>query len=593
MRGPKKRFFIIISILFTLGYFLPLVKLYDLQFVKHSEWVERGYKMRTRIIRYPPSRGDIISRDEKILASSAPSYDLEVIPAEIKNKKTINNNYLHETEKIFGTSISSSLSKALEISGPLAFQPFTIKMDLSFDELSKISSLIFEHSYLILDKVPKRYYPHGRLASHVIGYIGRDTFMYVGKSGIEYIHDDVLKGEPGGKIVETDAFGRIVKVVEQLDGEKGGNVILSLDSRLQEEAEDLFEDKEGALVAMNVNNGDIVALVSKPDFDPNDFSRALKPDIWKEYINNPSKPILSRYISAKYNPGSVFKVIVAIAALEEGVATQDTLMSCPGYFQYGNNIHRCWKEKGHGIINMKEAIVHSCDVYFYNLGLRLGPAKIAKWARNFGLGQKTGIDLPGEVEGIVPDPVWKIRTLGHKWYEGESISYAVGQGYILVTPLQIARAFAAIANGGFLVKPKVAFVVNDAPIQKEEEILQIPVSKKTIDFIKDALLESVERGTGYRAKIPNIKIAGKTGTSQVVSIKVIENLIGKEMKNIDISEIPYHLRDNGWFVAFAPYDNPEIVIVSLVEHGGFGGIASAPLVGKLMKKYFSLKNIVD
>jgi penicillin-binding protein 2 len=364
-------------------------------------------------------------------------------------------------------------------------------------------------------------------------------------------------------------------------------VHLTLDRQLQDTAFEALKGKEGTLVALDVNTGDILAMVSTPAFDPNVFSRGIKSDEWQSLLKDKLRPLSNRAIQGQYPPGSTFKIITAIAGLEEGVLQPESRISDPGYYYFGNRQFRDWKKGGHGSVDLHRAIVESCDTYFYQAGQRIGVDRIAKWARAFGLGERSGAALDDEKGGIVPDSEWKRKRFRQPWYPGETLSVAIGQGYLTVTPLQLANMMAALANGGTLYRPRIVSKIEsvDGTSVREfgpEKIRTIAIKQGTLERLHKALAHVVNGagGTGGAARSSLVEIAGKTGTAQVIEMK------GAYLKSEQLS---YFNRDHAWFVAYAPAQNPKIAVVSLVEHGGHGGDAAAPLAKKVIEKYIELQ----
>jgi penicillin-binding protein 2 len=450
---------------------------------------------------------------------------------------------------------------------------------------------------VMVDVVIRRNYPYGNLASHLIGYLGeisqeeldREEFIshkigyLIGKYGIEQKFELDLMGENGGRQLEVNALGRKIRVLENLEPNPGNNLFLTLDLELQKAADEAMAGKRGAVVAMDPQSGDILALVSKPDFDPNLFARGISPENWKTLIENPAHPLQNRAIQGQYPPGSVFKIITAIAGLEEKLITPETLFHCSGVLPFGDREYQCWKkEEGHGLISLKRAIVESCDVYFYQLGLRLGVDRIAKYALGMGLGRITGFPLGQEKPGLVPTSAWKMRRFGIPWQAGENLSTAIGQGYNLVTPLQIATTLSALGNGGKLYQPRIVQLIK-AP--QGEVIREFPpllskelhISPETLEFIREALWGAVNspNGTGSRARIEGLDVAGKTGTAQLIQ--------RREGRTEPLSP---ELEDHAWFACFAPARQPQITVVALIEHGGHGGAAAAPVARKVLENYY-------
>ncbi len=401
-----------------------------------------------------------------------------------------------------------------------------------------------------------------------------------------------LRGKKGFKQVEVDVSGRELSVLKKLPPVGGDILTLTLDVRLQQKAEEALQGEpgepfKGALVAVKVKTGEILAMVSRPSFDPNLFAAGISRKHWNELIHDKFHPLQNRTISGQYPPGSIHKIIVALAALEEKVIDTQSIIYCPGHFRLGKGRYRCWKKGGHGKVNLHDALVQSCDVYFYTLGYRLGVDKIAQYAEMLGMGKETGIALRGEKHGLVPTTTWKKKARGETWLPGETISASIGQGFNLVTPLQQAMLMSVIANKGIVLKPHLVKKI-ETPTGKlikefpPQVTSSTEFSPESIQAVLEALRGVVNEanGTGQRSRLQNIQVSGKTGTAQLV-----------RMKSDDAEpeeEIPYQFRDHAWFSAFAPYDDPEIAIAVLVEHGGHGGATAAPIAQKVLKSYFNL-----
>ncbi len=564
----------------TISLFLLIVRFFYLQIQKGREIQEEAKAIKTRIKLYPPERGNIYTADGVLVATNIKTTDVTTFPLEIKG------NIPQEIIDIFGPE------KAMEIKRAKKYYPLVLRSDINYDELSEILPTLYNIPYISFETTSKRFYPLRTFAAQVIGHIKTEKYYeYKGVYGVEFIYDEYLKGEPSKKIVEINALGKEIRELENIEGKRGETITLSIISSLQILAEELMKDKEGAIVAMNPNNGEILALVSAPYYDINIFSRRVDEDLWKAYTEDPRKPFINRAISSEYPPGSVFKILVAIAGLHEKSVSINDKVHCKGIFHLGDKKFRCWKKEGHGTVGFQEAIVKSCDVFFYNLGLKLGVDKIYKWAKKFGLGVKTGIDLFPETSGLVPSTEWKRKVMKDKWYQGENIPLSIGQGYIKLTPIQVARFISAVANDGYLVKPHVVKKIGNREIEFPKEKIE-GVSPEYLKIIKDAMVGVVEWGTAARSKIQGIKYGGKTGTSQVVSLNVIEKMLGKTIDKISDEEIPKNFRDHAWFAAFAPAENPEIVIVAIVEHSGAGSKYAAPLVKSMIEKYLEIKGVL-
>ena len=390
----------------------------------------------------------------------------------------------------------------------------------------------------------------------------------------------------------VDAAGREVEVLDEVGAEPGGKLVLALDVDLQRAAEEAFLDvpegeppKMGAAVALDVRTGDVLAMTSRPGFDPNAFAGGIDAATWKALTTDEWEPLQNRAIQNHYPPGSTHKAIVAAALLEEGVVDRRSRAFCPGFFRHGGRIYRCWKRGGHGSVDVVRALKESCDVFFYTYGVQLGIDRMARYARSFGLGEPTGIGLPGEAPGLVPSSKWKERRFGEPWYPGETVSASIGQGFNLYTPLQLAVAYAAIANGGKVLRPRLVLrlesrdgrVTRTFPPQVRGEVA---VSDRALDVVREGLEAVVmePRGTGGRARVPGVSVAGKTGTAQVVRLEHLEGL--------EEDEIPMRYRDHGWFAAFAPVEDPEIAVGVFVEHGLHGSSAAGPVAQRILARYF-------
>ncbi len=482
------------------------------------------------------------------------------------------------------------------------FKPVKIKSDIDWNELVLLESNRVHLPGLIVDVRPVRAYDYGELASHLIGYLGEideDELKQakeapyrmgalIGKYGVEYRWEDDLRGVDGGRQIEVDALGREMRPLGTVEPFPGSNLILTIDLDLQQTAEEAFQDKNGALIAMDPKTGHILAMVSKPSFPPDIFARNILQEEWKSLVENPHHPLQNKGIQGQYPAGSVFKIITAIAGLESGMITPNTQFHCTGAFHYGNRDFRCWKQGGHGAISLHRAIVESCDVYFYQVGLKVGVDLIAHYANEFGLGKVTGISLPHEKPGTVPSSSWKKRRFGVPWYSGETLSFSVGQGYLNATPLQLLMLISGVANGGKQNLPQVVERVENIYGEKLKEyppveLRRANVSEKTFQMIQEALRGAVNdpHGTGWTCSLKEVKVAGKTGTAQV--IRLPENF-----KKGDINRVPLKFRDHAWFAAYAPFEDPRISIAVLVEHGGYGGSAAAPIAKKVIAKYLNV-----
>lgn len=575
-----------------------LTRLWYLQAIRGYEFRLLSESNRTRVQDILPPRGLIMDRRGEILVDNYPSYDLAVIREDISDTKTLT----RRLACLLGLSYSE-VDKSLKAARlKPAFRPASIRSGLERDRLVALETHRFELPGVVIRVKHQRKYMHERLASHVIGYLGEvsqaqlDRKKYrglrmgdlVGQYGIERRYESHLHGRRGWRTVEVDASGRVLRVTKSVNPTPGRNIHLALDARLQRVAQEALGDKAGAIVALDPNNGDVLVMASSPTFNQNDFVQGIAPGKWKELINNPLHPMENRAISGQYSPGSTFKIIVAAAALEEGVVTPKSTVTCTGKYPFGDRTFHCWKKYGHGKVNLHRALVESCDVYFYDVGLRLGVNRLAEYCRAFGLGRPAGVGLDNEKPGLVPTREWKKKRFKVSWQKGETLSSAIGQGFNLVTPLQMALVMSTAANGGVLYKPRLVKKITDmegglVESFNPEVVHRLDLKPETVQTLRKALAGVVNepRGTGRRARLKGITVGGKTGTTQVVAQSVLEGY-GKK-------DLPYKYRDHAWFVACAPMEAPRIAMAVVVEHSGHGGSIAAPMAKQVMEAFFHPK----
>jgi len=407
---------------------------------------------------------------------------------------------------------------------------------------------------------------------------------FIGKFGVEKTYDTFLMGKRGGRQVEVNVKGQVVKVLKTVNSISGNNLFLTIDLNLQKKAEELLHGKAGAAVAMDPRTGHILAMASSPAFDQNAFVNGMTHKHWRSLVSNPFRPMENKAIQGEYPPASTYKIITAIAGLEEGIIDEHTTLYCPGHYKYGGRDYKCWKKGGHGKVNVVKAISESCDVFFYQVGLRVGVDKIAFYSKGCGLGSKTGIQLDHEGHGLVPTAAWKKRRTGVPWQKGETLSVAIGQGYNLTTPLQMLTLISSVANGGIRINPLILKNVKTPEgniiFEPDSQVAgKLPLSRKTLNLVKRGLWEVVngDRGTARGSRIKGIEISGKTGTAQVFSRK--ENDTTKE------NERPLHMKSHAWFIAYAPSTVPKIATAVIVEHGEHGSSAAAPIAKGLIETY--------
>ena len=570
-------------------------RLIYLQILHGERYTFLSENNRIRLKRVPGTRGMVLDRYGQLLVDSRPSFDLFFVPEDSdqpENTLRLLARYLKWDESEILKTYEDNKSRA-------AFDEITLGRDVEWSTIVAVETHQLDLPGVTLRARPRRNYADGPAAAHVLGYLGEINQKQlkafkeqgygigdeIGQYGLERRWEEVLHGQSGGQQVEVDALGRRVRVLHEVTDVPGYTVHLTLDRRLQQTAFEALNGKQGTIVAIDVSNGAILAMASTPAFDPNNFARGIKTDEWRALIQDQLRPLSNRSTQGQYPPGSIFKIIMSIAGLEEGVINPEASISDPGYYVFGNRSFRDWKEGGHGAVNFHRAVVISCDTYFYQLGPKIGIDRIAKWARAFGLGEKSGVALDDERGGTIPDTAWKMKRYRQPWFPGETVSVAIGQGYVTVTPLQLANMMAAVANGGKLFRPRIVSKVEsvDGATVREygpELIRTIALKPDTIKRLHAALADVVKAGTGGMARSPIIDIAGKTGTAQVVEMK------GGYVKS---EQLAYFSRDHAWFVSFAPVDNPQIAIAVLVEHGGHGGDAAAPMAKKVYEKFIEIQ----
>ncbi len=566
----------------TLAVFCVLaLRLWQLQILKGDYYREQSIKNRIRVVKIPAPRGIIYDRNGIKLVKNVPFYIASLLPD--ISEKEIN---LKALSKLLGMS-EKEIRERIAKRNPKSLEPIRLKMGLSFKEVARIEARRSDFPGLIIETEVTRAYPYGKTASHLIGYLSLPTVeqlrnpgakeivqgSLVGQWGVEALYDEKLRGTPGMKFIEVDALGRQLRTIKIIPPRRGDDITLSIDLPTQIAAEKAFNKQSGGLLALDPQNGKVIALVSLPSFDPNEFVTGISPKKWTRLIRHPGHPMLNRVLQSQYPPGSVFKLIVAIAALEEGIISPGFKVNCTGSISIGRWTFRCWKRDGHGLVDLKRAIVESCDVYFYEIGRLLGIDRIAKYARAIGLGVPVGLKLCKEKEGLIPTTRWKKKVKGRPWYLGETFNAAIGQGYVSITPAQAAILTAAIGNGGIIYKPSVLL---DSPVEIAGKLSLKP---STIRILKRAMYSVVvgAKGTGWRAKSGIVPIAGKTGTAQVVSHRD------------DEPENRWAPKDHAWFVAFAPVREPTIALSVFVEHGGHGGETAAPIAKATIEEYIKQK----
>ncbi|MEK7742032.1 MAG: penicillin-binding protein 2, partial [Nitrospirota bacterium] len=524
------------------------IRLWQLQVLQGKEYRKISMGNMLRIIKIPAPRGIIYDRNGAPLVKNSPYFYASLMP---ENLKQVNIQYLADILGINAGDIYARINKK----GLSPFEPIKLKEGLTFKEIAAIEARRSDFPGLIIDIDMSREYLYGDIGAHLIGYLGKlnpsqsknpefkdvPPEAFIGQWGAELVFDRTLRGIPGERIIEIDALGREIKLLQENPTVKGEDLKLSIDINLQKAAEEAFAGRAGAVVALKPDTGEILGLVSRPSFDPNLFARGINYSQWTALLQDKKVPMLNRALQSQYPPGSTFKIVTAIAALNEGVITPDTKVTCTGGITYGKWQFGCWKKGGHGTVSLHRAIVESCDVYFYEAGKRLGIDKIAEYARKLGLGSETGLQLVKERSGLIPDTKWKHEKRNQQWYLGETFNAAIGQGYVAATPMQMAQLMSVVANGGLIYRP--VMVKAEAPLQP---VASVDIKPQVLDLVRDGLYGVVNEGggTGGAAKSSIATVGGKTGTAQVVSIRKSSHLL------------PEKFRDHAWFVAFAPVEKP-------------------------------------
>lgn len=557
-----------------------VISLWYLQMIKGEEFRERAVENCIRSLVEDAPRGRIYDREEKLLVTNRPAVVVSIIPAEVDDLEKLS----ERLSRIIGIS-PEKISQTVKNYRENPFKPVKILDDCNTKKIIEIEERKDELKGVVLEVKPRRDYLYHDFAAHSLGYVGEidkeelqqfgnPKFQggdIIGKAGLEKYYDDILRGEKGGKEVEVNALGQEIATLLHQKPIPGEDLVLTIDRDLQLYGENLLYDKKGSIVVSDPNSGEILALVNRPSFSPNIFANGISSSDWQRLSSDADYPLSNRSVQGLYSPGSIFKVVTAAAALEEGVTDRERKIYCSGSFELANQVFVCWKETGHGSLSMVDAIAHSCNVYFYTLGKDLGIERFNKYMRKFGLGAKTGIDLPAEAMGTIPSAQWKEREVKEIWFPGDTINLSIGQGYLLLTPLQVHNVITTIAVEGEIYKLHLVKKIISADGNTVKEITpeiykKVDFTSDTFKIIKEGLRQTILKGTGWRANIKEFAVAGKTGTAQ--------NPQGET---------------HAWFIGFAPYENPEVCITVFLENGGEGGEAAAPIARAMLEKYFSIR----
>ncbi len=544
-------------IIIICGFFVLLGRIAWLQLIEGERYFRISKNSRLRLIPLPSSRGLVLDRKGEKLAGNEAFFSVGVVPSNVTDIDELIKR-LDEFLDIDKEIVKKRIQEANNI-----FRPVRVKRNIDLSAVTYLLEKEEDFPGTVILTQPVRSYYYDEIYGHVLGHVGEvnqeelpanSTFGVepgdlVGKMGVEKVYNSYLQGEKGGRQVEVDAHGRTLKVISEKDPLPGDSVYLTIDLEMQKIAAEKLGQRKGVVLIGDYETGEILTLVSHPSFDPNLFSWGVSEDEWSKLVQDPGDPLENRALRGEYPPASTFKVIVAAAALEDNIIGKEDTFFCSGELLVGNRIFKCWKEEGHGRLNLEEAIINSCDVFFYQLGLKIGMDKIIQYSRLFGLGEITGIDLVSEKDGLLPTREWKLKAKGEVWYPGDTVNLSIGQGFLLVTPLQMFRVIAAVANGGSLINPYLVKEIVDSQGKVVESFSpgrgkKIPISSSVFDFLGKSLRGVVREGTGWRAENKIVKIAGKTGTAES----------GDEE------------RPHNWFIGYTLSDEVRLAIVVLIEH---------------------------
>ena len=591
----SKRRAVVLSFVVGIAFLFLVIRLWHLQILNAENYHAMSENNRLRFVPVAASRGAIMDRTGKILVSNRPSFSLAVIPQEVTDRESL----LTLLSTLLGLDRTEMAERWEKSTGRAKYYPIVLASNISRDQVEIAEENRLHLPGIEIEMKPVREYTSSLLAAHLLGYIGEASEKeldsagfeeynpgdYVGKNGIERALEKELHGSDGGRQLEVDARGRILRTISESKPVVGNSVVLTIDAAIQKQAEKAFGDQAGAAVAMDVTTGEILAFVSNPGFDPALFSGTLPADVWQGYLDDKRHPLENKALSGQYPPGSTFKMITALAGLQNNIINDSTSVDCIGSYNLGTSTFKCWNKKGHGTTNLRKSLRESCDVYYYQLGEKLGVDKIAATAQAFKLGTPLGVELLNEKSGLIPTAEWKQKRFGKRWYHGETLPVAIGQGAVLLTPIQLVSMVATIANEGTIYRPHLVkrIVDTDGKLLREtksEIIGTASFPKESFRLVKLGMLAVVNEpgGTGAMARLYDVKVAGKTGSSQVVKLR------DSKMST------PYQYRDHALFVAFAPFEKPEIAVAVVVEHGEHGGTAAAPIAGRMLRAYFDGKN---
>ena len=576
-------------------------RMYYLQVVEADKYRTMADDNRINLRLLAPPRGRIVDRYGKVVADNQLNYRVIVVAEQTGSVAAT----LDALSEIVPIGEAERRRILREVARKRRFLPITVKDNLSWDDVSRIAVNSPDLPGVSIDVGSTRLYPFGDTTSHLIGYVAPpaesdltgDPLLElpdfrIGRGGIERVYDLAMRGRAGNTQIEVNALGRPIRELARNEGEPGHDIVLTIDTALQDfAAKRLMKEESAACVLMDCTNGEVLAMVSHPSYDPHEFARGISGPAWRALLNNSKAPLTNKAISGQYAPGSTYKMMVALAAMESGISP-DFRVGCPGHMELGDNKFHCWKRGGHGSLDMVEALSQSCDVYFYEMGRRLGPERMAEMARRFGLGSTLAIDLPGERAGLIPTRTWKIARTGKGWATGESLVASIGQGYVLATPLQLATMTARLVNGGYAVTPHLTRdLVQERRVAERPQVnfppIGVPQASLAIMLRGMRAVVNDPRGTAFRQRIVDQywTFGGKTGTSQVRRITEEERRVGLRKPE----QVPWRERDHALFVGYAPLESPRYAISVIVEHGGGGSAVAAPIAREILAEAMRLE----
>lgn len=595
-----QRRFLLFSFTVTLVFLMLALRLWYLQVISYERYNERSISNRTRVLSLAAPRGPIYDRAGTLLVDNRPSFDISVMRQDVTNRQEL----LQRLAELLPAELSDLETRWKEGSRFPVYRPVPLAHDVSRETMERIQEHSVELPGVLTEVRPVRDYLEKGSAAHLVGYLGevtedelaREGFQdyrpgdYVGKIALEKEFEPYLTGHRGQRLVEVDVKGKLLRQLQMEPALPGNRLYLTLSQPLQRAADQAFGDQSGAAVALDVHTGEVLAMVSRPTFDPGLFARGIASDEWVGLLRDSRHPLQNKVLGGLYPPGSTFKMVVALAALRDKAVNARRVIDCTGDFVLGDSTFRCWKKRGHGRTGLKKALRESCDVWFYQVGFELGIEKLAKAANEFGLGAPVGFPLPGEKVGVIPSKQWKRRQFNAPWYGGETVIASIGQGFVLTTPIQLAVMTAALANGGQVFKPQIIRRIEDwqgdVLLESEPELVrQVEYSPEAWAIVRSGLEAAVNEahGTGWAAHLNEVRVAGKTGTSQVIRRKSDEE---EELAKSEQREVPYRFRPHALFVAYAPAENPQIAVAVVVEHGQHGGSAAGPIAKAILEAYF-------